>query len=50
MDDVLPGLIIEGVLRINLTEISGFRTQLSSKIHANSHNMKKKAEVTIINN
>ena len=33
MDDILPGLIIEEVLGINLTEINGFR---SSKIHANS--------------
>lgn len=48
MDDVLPELIIKGVLGIDITEINGFKTQLSSKIHTNSQNMRKQAEVVII--
>ena len=48
MDDVLPGVIIDGVLGVDLKDIPGFKSQLDFMIHANSQEMRKKAEVIII--
>ena len=47
MDDVLPGVIIDGVLGVDLKDIAGFKSQLDFVITANSQEMKKKAEVCI---
>ena len=46
MDDILPGVIINGVLGVNLTDIPEFRSQLNSKILISKNTKKKTAEVT----
>ena len=45
MDDVLPGVIIDGVLGVDLKDIPGFKSQLDFMIRANSQDMKKQAQV-----
>ena len=45
MDDVLPGVIIDGVLGVDLEDIPGFKSQLDSVINANSESMKNQAQV-----
>ena len=45
MDDVLPGVIIDGVLGIDLQDIAGFKSQLDFTIQGNSQEMKRKAQV-----
>ena len=45
MDDVLPGVIIDGVLGIDLQDIAGFKSQLDFMIQENSQEMKRKAQV-----
>ena len=45
MDDILPGVIIDGVLGIDLQDIAGFKSQLDFMIQENSQEMKRKAQV-----
>ena len=45
MDDVLPGVIIDGVLGVDLQDIPGFKSQLDFMIQGNSQDMKKQAQV-----
>ena len=47
MDDILPGVIIDGVLGIDLTNIPGFKSQLDYMIDANSQDMRAKAQVSV---
>jgi hypothetical protein len=48
MDDVLPGVIIDGVLGVDLKDIPGFKSQLDFMIRANSQDMKRQAQVKIL--
>ena len=36
MDDLLPGVIIEGVLGVNLTDCRGFKSQMDNRISADN--------------
>ena len=45
MDDVLPGVIIDGVLGIDMNVTDEFMSQLDFPISGNSAEMKIKAEV-----
>ena len=45
MDDVLPGVIIDGVLGVDLQDIPGFKSQLDFRIQASSQEMKRQAQV-----
>ena len=36
MDDLLPGVIIEGVLGVNLTDCRGFKSQMDNRLTADS--------------
>ena len=45
MDDVLPGVIIDGVLGVDLKDIPGFKSQLDFMINTNSQDMKRQAQV-----
>ena len=47
MDDVLPGVIIDGVLGVDLKDIPGFKSQLDFTINGNSQDMRQKAQVYI---
>lgn len=45
MDDVLPGVIIDGVLGIDINVTDEFMSQLDFPISGNSAEMKVKAQV-----
>ena len=45
MDDLLPGVIIEGVLGVNLTDCPGFKSQMDYRISTDSQEMKTIAQV-----
>ena len=47
MDDVLPGVIIDGVLGVDLKDIPGFKSQLDFMLNANSREMKAQAQVRV---
>ena len=45
MDDVLPGVIIDGVLGVNLTSIDDFKSQLDDVVSGNSRDVKNATQV-----
>ena len=45
MDDLLPGVIIEGVLGVDLTDCPGFKSQMDYRISTNSQSMRSIAQV-----
>ena len=48
MDDILPGVIIDGVLGVDLQEIPALKSQLHDMIHGNSESIRKQAQVKIL--
>jgi hypothetical protein len=40
MDDLLPGVIIEGVLGVNLTDCPGFKSQMDDRISTDGQEMR----------
>ena len=45
MDDLLPGVIIEGVLGVDLTDCPGFKSQMDYRISTDSQSMRNMAQV-----
>ena len=44
MDDVLPGVIIDGVLGVDLTEINEFMAQMDPQFGGSSADLKERAQ------
>ena len=44
MDDVLPGVIIDGVLGVDLTEINEFMSQMDPQFGGTSADLKERAQ------
>ena len=44
MDDVLPGVIIDGVLGVDLTEVNEFMAQMDPKFGGSSADLRDKAQ------
>ena len=47
MDDLLPGVIIEGVLGVDLKDCPGFKSQMDYRISADSQEMRTTAQVHV---
>ena len=47
MDDLLPGVIIEGVLGVDLKDCPGFKSQMDDRISTDSQEMRKIAQVDL---
>ena len=44
MDDVLPGVIIDGVLGVDLTEVNEFMAQMDPQFSGTSADLKERAQ------
>ena len=44
MDDVLPGVIIDGVLGVDLTEVNEFMGQMDPQFGGSSADLKERAQ------
>lgn len=44
MDDVLPGVIIDGVLGVDLTEVNEFMAQMDPQFGGSSADLREKAQ------
>jgi hypothetical protein len=49
MDDVLPGVIIDGVLGVDLTEVNEFMAQMDPQFGGRSADLREKAQNVSIN-
>ena len=47
MDDVLPGVIIDGVLGVDLTGIDQFMAQMDPQFSGSSADLKERAQVRL---
>ena len=50
MDDVLPGVVIDGILGIDMNVTDEFMSQMDFPIRGNSEQMRQKAQVRLVMN